>query len=111
MQQNTKAREKPASKSKIVYFSQLILSPAGSCPLSSLLSQAALPSLVLSEAHLMLKSAELGWVMEARRLRGPGAEGAGLGKGLAGRSGERGAGLEGTSGGNQQAGGQGNLEG
>lgn len=41
-QQNIKARYQPTSKSKTVYFLQLMLSSAGSCPLSSLLSQAAL---------------------------------------------------------------------
>lgn len=62
MQQNTKAREKPASKSKIVYFSQLILSPASSCPLSSLLSQAALPipGPVRSSPHAEVSRAGLG---------------------------------------------------
>lgn len=42
MQQNTKARHQPTSKSKVVYFLQLVLSPAGSHLPSSLLSQGAL---------------------------------------------------------------------
>lgn len=49
-----------------------------------------------------------GRVMEAGRLRGPGAEGGGLGKCLAGSSGDwKGAGLEGTSGGNSEEEGRG----
>lgn len=61
-QQNMEARYQPTSKRKIVYFLQLMLSPAGSCLFSSLPSQAALsiPGPVQSLPHTEVSRAGQG---------------------------------------------------
>lgn len=66
MQQNTKTRYKPTSKNKIIYFLHLMLSPLAPAHSHHCFPRLYSPSLVLPKAHLMLKSAELGWVLERR---------------------------------------------